>query len=328
MSRSAPFRSILVPVDGSRLAEQAIPVALAIAERAHSNLRLVLVHQIHQPRVLMEPAHIYIRTEAALQQSERDYLTSLVSRVRERMGRAVSCAILKGRAGVTLAEYIKEASPDLVVMTTHGYGGVRRAWLGSVADQLIRSLDVPILLIRADHSKPAATSVDFTKILVPLDGSPLAEAVLEPAAALARLWDAEISLMQIVQPVFLATDPMLPLPSSYDEQLTAKERDAAGEYVQAVAERLRDEGVKASGVAVLGDGVADELLCIVRPGRIGLVAMATHGRGGLRRFVLGSVADKLARAMEVPLLVVRPAGKRSKRSSRGAKVQVRAGTAV
>jgi nucleotide-binding universal stress UspA family protein len=328
MSGSAPFRSILVPVDGSRLAEQAVPVALAIAERAHSKVRLVLVHQIHQPRVLMEPAHIYIRTEAALQQSERDYLTSLVSRVRERMGRAVSCAILKGRAGVTLAEYIKEASPDLVVMMTHGYGGFRRAWLGSVADQLIRSLDVPILLIRADHSKPAATSVEFTKILVPLDGSPLAEAALEPAAALARLWDAEISLMQIVQPVFLGTDPMLPLPSSYDEQLTAKERDAAGEYVQAVAERLRDEGVKASGVAVLGGGVADELLCLARPGRIGLVAMATHGRGGARRLVLGSVADKLVRGADVPVLVVRPTGKRSKRRSGGVNVQVRAGAAV
>jgi nucleotide-binding universal stress UspA family protein len=313
MSRSAPLRSILVPVDGSRLAEQAVPVALAIAERAHSNLRLVLVHQIHQPRVLMEPARIYIRTETALQQSERDYLTGLVSRVRERMGRAVSCAILKGRAGVTLAEYIKQTSPDLVVMTTHGYGGVRRAWLGSVADQLIRSSGVPILLIRADRSKTAATSVDFTKILVPLDGSPLAEAALEPAAALARLWDAEISLMQIVQPVFLATDPMLPLPS-YDEQLTANQRDAAREYVQAVAERLRDQGVKASGVAILG-GVADELLGLARPGRIGLVAMATHGRGGARRLVLGSVADKLVRAADVPVLVVRPTGKRSKRSS-------------
>jgi nucleotide-binding universal stress UspA family protein len=314
MSRSTSFRSILVPVDGSRLAEQAVPIALAIAERAHSKVSLVLVHQIHQPHVLMEPAHVYTRTEAALQKTERDYLRALVSRVRQSMGRAVSSAMLKGRVAVTLAEYVKDLSPDLVVMTTHGRGGVRRAWLGSVADQLIRSLDVPILLVRAGPPESTGSPANFGEILVPLDGSPLAEAALEPAMVIARLWDAEISLVQIVQPVLLATDPLLPLPSWYDDQLTTVERDAAQDYLRDVAERLREQGVKASGVAVIGGGVAEELLSLARPGRVGLLAMATHGRGGVRRLMLGSVADKLVRGAEVPLLVCRVTGKRAKRA--------------
>ena len=313
MSRSAPFRSILVPVDGSRLAEQAVPIALEIAERAQSKLRFVLVHQIHQPHVLMEPAHLYTRTERALQKGDRDYLRGLVSRLRKRMGRAVSSAMLKGPAAVTLAEYVRDLGADLVVMTTHGRGGLRRAWLGSAADQLIRSLEIPVLLVRAGQSDSAPSTVNFSVILLPLDGSPLAEAALEPAAVLARLWDAEVSLVQIVQPVTLTTDPPLAFPTEIDDQLTAMRRKAAQDYLRDVAERLREQGVKASGVAIVGGGVAETLLHLARPERVGLVAMATHGRGGVRRLMLGSVADKLVRAADVPVLVVRPSGRRSKR---------------
>jgi nucleotide-binding universal stress UspA family protein len=318
MSRStAPFRSVLVPVDGSRLAEQALPIALAIAERAQSKLRVVLVHQLLQPLVVMEPGYLYTRTELTLQKADRDYLRGLVGRLRKRMGRSVSSAMLKGPAAATLAEYVRDVGVDLVVMTTHGRGGIQRAWLGSVADQLIRSLEIPVLLMRAGQSDSAASSVNLSEILLPLDGSPLAEAAIEPAMALARLWDAEISLVQVVQPVALTTDPPLAFPTEIDDQLTAIRREAAQDYLRDVAERLREQGVRASGVAFLGGGVAETLLHLARPERVGLLAMATHGRGGVRRLVLGSVADKLVRAAEVPVLVCRPSGKRSKRTSRG-----------
>jgi nucleotide-binding universal stress UspA family protein len=152
--------------------------------------------------------------------------------------------------------------------------------------------------------------VDLREILLPLDGSPLAEAALEPAAALARLWDAEVSLVQIVPPVVLATDPALPFPTGYNERLTAMRRKSAEDYIRDVAERLREQGVKASGIAVLGGGAAERLLDLARPERVGLVVIATHGRGGVRRLVLGSVADKLVRAAEVPVLVTRPKGRK------------------
>jgi nucleotide-binding universal stress UspA family protein len=330
MPSPAPFHSILVPVDGSTLAEQAVPVALAIAEPARSKVKFVLVHQPLSSLVLMEPGDVYTRTELALLKADRDYLRSLVNRSRERKGRAVSSALLKGPAAVTLAEYVRDIGADLVVMTTHGRGGFRRAWLGSVADQLIRSLEVPILLVRAGQPDSADRAPNFGEILVPLDGSPLAEAALEPAAAIARLWDAEISLVQVVQPAYLTTDPPLAIPAEIDERLTAIRREAAQDYIRDVAERLREQGVKASGVAVLGDGVAETLLQLARPERVGLLAVATHGRGGVRRLVLGSVADKLVRAADVPVLVCRATGRRSKGVSGKANAQVRArgGTAV
>jgi len=211
-------------------------------------------------------------------------------------------------------------------MTTHGRGGLRRAWLGSVTDQLIRTSEVPILVVRPSETKAAESFVKLTEILVPLDGSPLAEAVLEPAAALARLWDAEVSLVQVVRPVVLTSDPPLPFPTGYSDQITKIRRESAQDYIRDVAERLRESGVKASGVAVIGVEVAETLLALARPEHTSLVAVATHGRGGLRRLVVGSVADKLVRAGEVPVLVVRPTGRRSRRTSEETNVSVSART--
>jgi nucleotide-binding universal stress UspA family protein len=295
-----------VPLDGSSVAEQALPVAVAIAERARCKIKLVLVHQ---PLLGIEPGPAYTKMELAMEKANRDYLRSVVARYRERLGRTLTSAVLEGPVASTLARYGRELSADLVVMTTHGRGGIRRAWLGSVADQLIRTSEVPILVVRA-HDHDQAPSVNLGEILVPLDGSPLAESVLEPVTALARLWDAEISLIQVVSPVILTSDPLLPFPVGYSDQVTRIRREAAQDYIRDVAERLREAGVKASGVAVMGGAVAETLLDLARPERVGLMATATHGRGGLRRLVLGSVADKLVRGAEVPVLVVRPRGRR------------------
>ena len=319
LSSPGRFASILVPLDGSPLAEQALPIAVAIAERARCRIKLVLVHQ---PLLLMEPGPAYTKVELAMQKADREYLRSVAARLRERLGRALSSAVLQGPIAQTLAKYVRELSTDLVIMTTHGRGGVRRAWLGSVADQLIRSLEIPVLLVRAGQPESAASSVDFNEILVPLDGSPLAEAVLEPATALARLWDAEISLVQIVPPV--ASDPPLAVPTGYDDQLTGIRREAAQDYIRDVSERLREQGIKASGVAVVGSGVAESLLDLASPEHVRLVAIATHGRGGARRLVLGSVADKVVRGADVPVLVVRSTSRRAKQVSvdRAAQIHV------
>ena len=303
----ARIRSILVPLDGSVPAEQAIPMAVSIAERAGSKVKLVLVHQ---PLLLMEPGPAFAKMELAMRKADREYLRSVVSRLRGRLGRALTSAVLQGPVAPTLARYSRELGTDLLVMTTHGRGGIRRAWLGSVADQLIRTAEVPMLVIRPTETGPVESSVVPSELLVPLDGSKLAEGVLGTVAQLARLWDAEISLVQVVRPVVLTSDPPLPFPAGYSDQVTRIHREAAQDYVRGVAERLRNSGVKASGVAVIGGGVAETLLDLARPERVQLLAVATHGRGGLRRLVLGSVADKLVRGAEVPVLVVRPGRRR------------------
>jgi nucleotide-binding universal stress UspA family protein len=145
----------------------------------------------------------------------------------------------------------------------------------------------------------------------------LAEAVLEPVTTLARLWDAEVSLVQVVRPIILTTDPALPFPTEYSDEETRMRREQAQDYVRDIAEHLRESGVRASGVAVIGGSVAHTLLDLARPGRVSVVAVATHGLGGLRRLVLGSVTDKLVRGADVPVLVVRPTGSRARRKAQG-----------
>jgi nucleotide-binding universal stress UspA family protein len=206
------------------------------------------------------------------------------------------------------------------VMATHGLGGVRRAWLGSVADYLIRHLEVPVLLVRPQEGAPASDRpIGAGEILVPLDGSPLAEEVLDTAAVLARLWNSELSLLQVVHPVVLAEDMAFPFPTSYDEELTAMARTQAKDYLHDIVERVQSESIRASSATVVGWKVADSILEAARPERVALIALATHGRGGLSRLALGSVVDKLVRSAEVPVLVYHPSDRRNKekRMSRG-----------
>jgi nucleotide-binding universal stress UspA family protein len=212
----------------------------------------------------------------------------------------------EGGPGPALVDYVRQMDIDLVVMATHGRGGIRRAWLGSVADHLIRNLEVPVLLVRQQVGKPAADHpVGTGRILVPLDGSPLAEEALDAAASLARIWGTELSLVQVVRPTLLSTDSALPLPSAYDKELTAGCLGQAQEYLDEVVDRLYGQGLGASGTAVLGWSVADSILELARPDAVALVVIATHGRTGLGRLVFGSVADELVRGARVPVLVWR-----------------------
>jgi nucleotide-binding universal stress UspA family protein len=292
MSYSAAFRSIIVPVDGSPLAEEAIPCALAIAERAHSNVRLVLVHPQQFPPLLIEPANVYLK--------------ALAQRLSERLGPRLSSIILTGPPARCIARHAGEIGADLIVMTTHGRGGLRRVWLGSVADELIRTVQVPVLVVRPRED---GSFREFApkEILVPLDGSPCAQTAVGPTGSLARLWDAEMSLVQMVSPVAVASDPALPFPTGYDDELTRVRREAAGDYLRDLAEELRAGGVRASGLALVSDKpVAESLIALGDPAQVSLIAIATRGRGGFRRLVLGSVTDKVLRGAPVPVLVIPP----------------------
>jgi nucleotide-binding universal stress UspA family protein len=289
MSPTSGFRSIMVPLDGSQLAEGAIQYALAIAERAQAKVRFVLVNPHSYPPLLIEPPTVYLR--------------EVTERFRERLGSCLSSLILNGPVAPSLAKHAREIGADLVVMTTHGWGGLRRAWLGSVTEELIRSTEIPVLVIRPgkDGSLP---SLDLREILVPLDGSLLAEVALQPAAAMAKLWNAKISLLQVVHPTVLAGDPTAGSPVKHNDELI-QIGEEANAYVRDEVDRLRLTGAAVSGGAIVATaGVAQTLLGVAKSERVSLIAMATHGRGGLPRLVLGSVTNKIVRTAEVPVLVV------------------------
>ena len=308
--KQAPFDLVVVPLDGSPFAEHALPVAAALARAARARMRLVLVHQLPPPPSDRDSLKIYTSLEVAVRKTQRGYLREVAARLRERWGLQVTVVSPDGPIGPTLLRYFEQVGAGLVVMSTHGRGTVGRALLGSVADEVVRAAKVPVLLVRPEEDEPPATEAwSPGEILVPLDGSALAEAALAPAAELARLLGARLTLVQVVVPIAITTDPPLPFPSGYDEHLTEIRRVEAQDYLESVVERLQEQGVVAACAAVVSGGVAGALVDLTREGRAGLIVIASHGHGGLKRLALGSVADRLVRTAAVPVLVVR-AGKR------------------
>jgi nucleotide-binding universal stress UspA family protein len=307
--KAGRFNLIVVPLDGTHWAEHALPGAAAIARAAKARLRLALVHQLPPPPSDRESLKIYTSLEVAVRKSQRAYLREVAGRLREGWGIQVTSVSPDGPVGPTLIRYFGELGADLVVMATHGRGALGRALLGSVADHVVRTADIPVMLVRppGEESPPPESAWSAAEIMVPLDGSALAEAALEPAADLARLLGSRLSLVQVIVPLATATDPPLPFPSGYDEHLTEIRRREAQDYLDSVADPLRAGGLTVGAAAVVAPTPAGALLDLARPGRAGLVVLASHGAGGLRRLALGSVADKLVRAAEVPIVVVRAA---------------------
>lgn len=314
MSHSTDFKSILIPLDGSPFAEQAVPLASELVKRGGASLHLVLVHQMQTAAMDTAVINMFNHAESATRNYEQAYLDGYAAELRAAGIDVGSTVTLEGPTAQSLAQYVRDTGIDLVIMATHGRGGIQRAWLGSVADQLIRSLQVPVLLVRPTEQGPVRAPTKG-QILVPVDASTLAEEVLEPAAKLARIWDSEISVLQVVPPVVLAQDAMVAISAAYDEELTSLRREQAQPYVDGVADRLRGQGLRANGAAVVGALVAETILTTARSGEVSLIAVATHGRGGLQRLALGSVADKLVRGADVPVLVYRPTGARKERPS-------------
>jgi len=304
------FRSVLLPLDGSPFAEQAIPWAASIARKARGRLRLALVHQLpSSPPLDQSSARLYTKIEVAVRKAERQYLRGVAGRIRNGGAIQVATASLSGSPAGALADYVHEMGVDLMVMTTHGRGGLQRAWLGSVADRLVRTLEIPLLLIRPKEGGADLPDPGVEEILVPLDGSRRAEAALPPALGMARLFGARLALVQAVEPVVTMAGTPMVLPPTLHEELTALKRGEAQDYLAGLAERIGELGVAARTSAVLSGSALAGIEAAARSPGVGMVALATHGRGGLRRLVLGSVTDKLVRTGALPVLVTRPRGK-------------------
>jgi nucleotide-binding universal stress UspA family protein len=300
------FRRILAPVDGSSFSEQGLPYAAHAARGADAELDLLFVHVRYAP-VSAEMTIIDEIEEWEVQQKQQEaqYMDTLAARMTHDYGVRARAHTVDG-AVVTAVEWaVREWDSDLVVLTTHGRAGLERAWLGSVADSLLRHLDVPVLLIRpkdADAEPGDAARVEYRHVVIALDGGELAERALEPALALAGP-TASLTLLRVVTPPSSISSPYLPHAARLTKQETERREAEARAYVDRVAERLTAAGQVADGVVVSGAHEASAILEYARTENADLIALTTHGRGPVTRLLMGSVTDKVVRAAEVPVLV-------------------------
>lgn len=246
--------------------------------------------------------------DAALRENERAYLGALTRRLEGVTRATLTSSFLEGPVAEAIAEQARSQGAGLVVMTTHGRGPLARFWLGSVADQLVRCSAVPVLLVRPREPAPEPSArPTFSKILIPLDGSELAERILGPAVELGRMTDAEYRLLRVVEPVVVPN-------AGYDSTLIDRLEEEARAYLARVEERLRGRSLRVQTRVVVGCPAAPAVLDVAASDGVDLIALETHGRGGLGRLLLGSVADKLIRGAAVPVLVHRPGPRKEGKS--------------
>jgi nucleotide-binding universal stress UspA family protein len=302
------METILVPLDGSTFGEHALPVALALARRGRLGLALAHVHHIAAayPSAAAGGAPLFAPgVDLLIREQEEAYLADVADRIRARWDGPVSHALLDAPVADALCRHAVEIDAAVIVLCTHGRGGMARAWLGSVADRLLRQSPVPILVV---HPATGAPDLDheprLRHLLVPLDGSSLAEQALDPAVWLGRLTGAHLTLLRVVEPVVRGFYVDGTQPSVDVEAEEAAWRYAA-DYLADVAQRLREQGVTVATEAVVGRPAAAILEAAGRDA-IDLIAMATHGHGMTARMLVGSVADKLIRGAQMPLFVTRP----------------------
>ena len=295
--------TILVPLDGSVFSESSIPAAMTMARRLGADIELISVFE--DASVLAEARDTGQEFKAWLRES----LEELATRIRDVSEIPVATTIVDGLPSERLVEYAKRSSVEMIVMATHGRGPVSRAWLGSVADYVLRHVDVPVLLVRADE-RGEVTKVQewtFNHVLVALDGSDRAEHALDWAVDLAMPGKTTITLFRAVEPPMPFASPYLP--QAVDDTQAALEagHDAAVDYLSQLGDRLGAQGHQVETQAIVGVHPAPALVDYAHKHPIDLIAIGTHGRRGLRRLVLGSVADKVLRSANVPILLVRDA---------------------
>lgn len=309
------FRKLLVPLDRSMVAEQALLPAAGIARALEADVDLMMV---------LEP-HLFSGGAAAHQTENAE-----AEKYLEQMTRAIVAAgpvntthaVMHGAVVENIHSRARAVGADLIVMTSHGRTGLSRAWLGSIADGLVRQSAIPVLMLHVTDSGGPQRPLEeiFQRILLPLDGSTPASEVLQGAASLALTSGGRVVLLRVVQPVpqsgFFAGAP-LAIPTSsnpfvvpsqvVDRTATDKAKEEAKKELAIVVKQLAALGIPdAEARVVVAQNPAHSIVEFVKEQGITMVAMSTHGRGA-SRLVVGSVTDKVLRASGLPMLLHRPA---------------------
>lgn len=305
--REATQRTVLVPLDGSPDAEAALLHAVRVAQA--SGWAITLVRVVQNPTIYAGQAGPYTLEIDPLPFWEeevrvaRSYLDRTAAALRER-GLTVLEQVLDGDPATALLAWVGEnPSIAMVVMSTHGYSGFRRLVLGSVAEKVLHTTPVPLLLVRSQRTSPHA-DVAYQTLLVPLDGSASAEQALPIARQLAGSTGATVALLHVMptpNDVILARQGY---GGEWDAERLAAQQAKAEAYLQAAASAAFPTDIPVK--TLVRDGHAgDQIVLAAEEIGADLVVMATHGQTGLRRFWLGSMATYTVRHSAIPVLLVR-----------------------
>jgi nucleotide-binding universal stress UspA family protein len=290
------FAKILVPLDGSETAEAILPFVQEIA--THTGGGIVLMTAV-QPVAVWDTT-VTVTVLENEESSAVDYLKGVMAKVPGKQ----TCRVVRGEAAEAILEAADEESADLIAIGTHGPSGLARWLFGSTAGKVLERAKVPVLFLRPktgeDKGAPGAV---VKKILVPLDGSDLATSILGPVEEFAKTMGASLVLVHAVTPITALPGFETQAPAAVT--ILGELQKNAQEYLAKLVGEVKARGVEATGLVSLDEPV-HAILEAADETKADLIAVATHGRGGLGRAVLGSVADGVVRrSADVPCLVLR-----------------------
>lgn len=327
------YRRIIVPLDGTSFGEYAVPFAVTIARRTGAALELAHVHTPQVPDGNLEDLTPYQFT--GVTEFEHDFDEASANKEAARLREiarglaaehdiTVSARVLTGHVALALHRESGEQHVDLVVMATHARSGLERARLGSVANDLVRHSDCPVLLVRPPLDRPdlpAPPRPTFNRVLVPLDGSEFSERILEPVSELLWWLGSRVTLFQALSPALGGGLR----PGKELDTLLASERKGAEDYLEGIADRISDIAPESRVLVVEARDAAGAILDAADSEGADLIAMATHGRGGLSRILLGSTGDRVVQETARPVLLFRPPGPRKERAKNSGTASMFAG---
>jgi len=296
------YTKILVPLDGSNTSERVLPFARVLATTLNVPIELLEVVDISAAtaHIAADKARYLDALIAEGEWASREHLKEVAARL---PGIKVSRTVERGTAADVIVERAAADKGTLIAMATHGRSGINRWMLGSVAEKVLRGSSNPLFLVRANEDAISEGEAMIKSIIVPLDGSKLAESVLPTVMDVAKTLDIEVVLCrayELAAQAYYGSEDYLP---NYDEMLRRLKEEVEG-YLTEKANALKAEGLnRVSWVALEGTG-AEEICNYARKHPDSLVAMCTHGRSGVSRWVLGSVTEKVVRHSGEPVLVV------------------------
>jgi nucleotide-binding universal stress UspA family protein len=300
-------RGVLVPLDGTSLAEEALAIGASLARRAGAPLHLVSAVEPVLEVVRREFPELAEQETRESVASRRAYLDRLAETIRAVRPGVVRVAVLSGEPGPAIASYASRARLDVIVLTTHGRGRMARWCLGSVADDLLRHSETPLLLL---HTGAAARLGEYHRIVVGLEGEH-DHHVLEAALRLGALSPgAHYVLAGVVEPEVPLLTPLARYPHHAGPRWQARRVAEAEARLDRLARELESRGARVTCEVIGHRNVPRALGEIARSSGADCLVVGTHGLSGVDRAVLGSVAAKLVRQTRLPLLVVplKPAG--------------------
>jgi len=297
------FKRILVPLDGSELSELALPYAEELAGTFNSEVELVYVCESEESQY-RHMYHLYIEQIAEQVRSHiKAYRTG-----EKRLTAGVKPVVLDGDPAAEIIDYAEKNDISLIVMVSHGRSGVMLWVMGSIATRVVQGTSKPMLFIRAGTpGLKVGKGEMFSKILVPLDGSDAGEVTLPYIKELTNKLKSEVTLLQVVEPgQYVHTVGGLNYILFSEQQVEAMKAETK-QYLEGVKRKLINTEATLRSEVKTGNA-AQEIIKLADETSTRLVAISTHGRSGVKRWVSGSVAHKVLQAGHTPLLLVRVLG--------------------